>query len=204
MALPASVYDAMRGRSMLECLVLLPEGLEAVPVEPAAYAEALEMMPPTVHLSSGFLLGEVYTHRPCRVLGGIAPAYTAYTNRAFVGQDRQERRRHHRLSLPVTKAEFLLLLHFGGAMVGELAERWYQRSRTVAWMAYMDNPHAGRLPYGWGLSIAEAIAAARHQWAGASAALQRHFEERLQLRGMDEDEASEMAEWFAAPWGATA
>jgi hypothetical protein len=42
------------------------------------YMEALEVLPPAVWLSKGFLLGEPETHRRCNVSGTFAPAFNAF------------------------------------------------------------------------------------------------------------------------------
>lgn len=42
------------------------------------YMEALEVLPPAVWLSKGFLLGEPETHRKCHVCGAYCPAFAPF------------------------------------------------------------------------------------------------------------------------------
>jgi hypothetical protein len=42
------------------------------------YDEMLEILPPTVWYSYGFLVGEASTHRKCKVTGNISPTYAAF------------------------------------------------------------------------------------------------------------------------------
>ena len=73
-----------------------------------------------------------------------------------------------------------------GLVAGTLALVFGHESRPMP-MAYGDTP-------------AEAHARAMHQYAGTSPTLQAHYRERIVLISLTADEASEWAEYFAAPW----
>jgi len=54
----------------------------------AQYHDALEVLPPALWLSKGFLLGEPETHRTCTVCNQVRPTYAAYVTwdaRYFAG-----------------------------------------------------------------------------------------------------------------------
>lgn len=42
------------------------------------YDEMLGMLPPACMTSNGFLVGEPYSHRECRVTHQVAPTFTAF------------------------------------------------------------------------------------------------------------------------------
>ena len=44
------------------------------------YDEALGVLPPTVWVGKGFLLGEPHDHRKCKITGKTAPTYAAFFN----------------------------------------------------------------------------------------------------------------------------
>jgi hypothetical protein len=60
------------------------------------YLEALEILPPILWTSYGFLQGEAHDHRKCRVTGQTAPTFAAFFTfyRKFFEAD------------PMTMAEF--------------------------------------------------------------------------------------------------
>lgn len=74
------------------------------------------------------------------------------------------------------------------------------QATPAAWLAVVYG-HEGRiLPMAMGESRQHAHAIAMRQFAGTTAHMQAHYAERIRYRALDADEASEMAEWFAAPW----
>lgn len=60
------------------------------------YGEALSMLPPVLWISKGFLFGEAFDHRLCKVTGKVQPTYAAFVhyNDKFYEGD------------PLTKGEF--------------------------------------------------------------------------------------------------
>ncbi len=42
------------------------------------FMEMLEVLPPAVWIPKGFLVGEPYDHRPCKVSGTFAPTFSAF------------------------------------------------------------------------------------------------------------------------------
>ncbi len=70
---------------------------------------------------------------------------------------------------------------------------------AAAFAAVIDNGHT-TICYGWGLTPADAFAAARHQWQGASASLRRHMEERMRAHPLSAEDASDVAEMLETPW----
>lgn len=51
-------------------------------VDENRYNDRLEILPPIAWCSKGFLVGEPYTHRTCRVTGKVRPTYTAMVVRS--------------------------------------------------------------------------------------------------------------------------
>lgn len=47
------------------------------PCSEERYHEMLEVLPPIAWMNKGFLVGEPWTHRTCKVTGMVQPAYTA-------------------------------------------------------------------------------------------------------------------------------
>lgn len=76
------------------------------------------------------------------------------------------------------------------------------RGARAGWLAVVFGHEGKPLPMAWGETPAAAHAQAMMQYAGTSPTLQAHYRERIQLLPLTADEASEWAEWFAAPWGA--
>jgi hypothetical protein len=44
------------------------------------YDEMLGILPPALWVGKGFLVGEPYDHRKCKITGKIAPTYAAFFN----------------------------------------------------------------------------------------------------------------------------
>ncbi|MDC7784784.1 hypothetical protein PQJ75_00765 [Rhodoplanes sp. TEM] len=66
-------------------------------VDAGRYADMLDIMPPAVHRAHGFLVGEPWTHRTCRVTGEFRAAYAAFI---------RNRSGHFECLEPMTPAEF--------------------------------------------------------------------------------------------------
>jgi hypothetical protein len=47
-------------------------------VTEARFDEMLGVLPPALHLSKGFLVGEPHDHRKCKVTGQTAPTFAAF------------------------------------------------------------------------------------------------------------------------------
>jgi hypothetical protein len=63
----------------------------------------LEMLPPAVHTSRGFLVGEAMDHRRCAVSGEPAPRFTAF---AFRINDMGDGNAYFECQRPLTILEF--------------------------------------------------------------------------------------------------
>jgi len=61
------------------------------------YNEMLNMMPPAVFTSSGFMVGEAWTHRECEINNTVLPAFAAFVR--LHGQ-------HYESTGPMTIPEF--------------------------------------------------------------------------------------------------
>jgi hypothetical protein len=68
------------------------------------------------------------------------------------------------------------------------------------WLAVVFGHEGKPLPMALAGDRHDAIARAMRQYAGTSPTLQAHYRERIVLIGVSPDEASELAEFFAAPW----
>jgi hypothetical protein len=63
----------------------------------ARYDEMLGILPPALWVGKGFLVGEPYDHRKCKITGKVSPTYSAFFHafgRFFEGD-------------PMTTAEFV-------------------------------------------------------------------------------------------------
>ena len=47
-------------------------------VDEARFDEMLGVLPPALHLSKGFLVGEPFDHRTCTITGHTMPSYAAF------------------------------------------------------------------------------------------------------------------------------
>lgn len=71
-------------------------------------------------------------------------------------------------------------------------------------MTYVAEYHAtdGTMtPYALADHPSDALREARRQIAGAGERMKRFMMPRIVARGVDDDEASEIAEYFSTPWG---
>ena len=74
------------------------------PIPEKEYDDALGCLPPRLHLSDGFLLGEPYSFRECTVTGKDAQTWTAFK---IVGIHTHEKPcEFFRAGAPLTVAEF--------------------------------------------------------------------------------------------------
>jgi hypothetical protein len=63
----------------INCVVLSQERAMAIKdCSEERYDEILGVLPPTVWVGKGFLVGEPHDHRKCTITGEIAPTYAAF------------------------------------------------------------------------------------------------------------------------------
>lgn len=70
----------------------------------------------------------------------------------------------------------------------------------AAWLAVIYGHENRRMPLAMGQDQTQAFDEAMRKFAGTTTSMQSHYRERIRFVRLDADEASEHAEFFAAPW----